>query len=111
MGEDMYITKDKKTIKVKECKNIINRFLGFMLKKYIDYALCFPKCNSIHTFFMLTSIDVIMTDKNYNILYVFNNVKPNKIILPKKQVYYTFELPPNKFKFKINEKIKVDYNN
>jgi len=103
----MKIVKDNKVIEIKICNNIFNRFIGFMFKKHINYGLCFPKCNSIHTFFMFNNIDVIMTDKNHNILYIFNNLKPNKIILPKKNVYYTFELPSNKFDFKINEKIKV----
>ena len=80
----MYIIKDNIKLKIKVCNNIFNRFLGLMFKKNIDYGLCFPKCNSIHTFFMKIPIDVIMTDKNYNILYIFNNLKPNKIILPKK---------------------------
>lgn len=62
-------------------------------KKKIDYGLCFPRCNSIHTFFMLQPIDVIMTDKNNKILYIYSNLKPWKIILPKKNVYYTYELP------------------
>lgn len=96
-----------KDIKIKNCNNFFNRLLGLMFKKNIDYALCFPKCNSIHTFFMFNPIDVIMTDKDYNILYIFKNVKPNKIILPKKNVYYTFEFPVNKVNYKLNEKIKV----
>jgi uncharacterized membrane protein (UPF0127 family) len=56
---------------------------------------------------MKINIDVVMTDKNFNILYIYKNLKPNKIIFPKKKVYYTFELPVNKYKFKLNEKIKV----
>lgn len=103
----MYIIKGNKKLKIKVCNNVFNRFLGFMFKKNINYGLCFPKCNSIHTFFMLKPIDIIMTDKNYNILFVYKNFKPNKIILPKKKVYYTFELPINKFKLDINEKLKV----
>ena len=104
----MYILKDNIKLKLKICNNFFNRFIGLMFKKDFNYGLCFPKCNSIHTFFMKEEIDVIMTDKNYNILYVFKNFKPNKIILPKKSVYYTFELPINKFNFNINEKIKVN---
>ena len=104
----MYITKDNIKLKIKACNNIFNRFMGFMFKRKINYGLCFPKCNSIHTFFMFKPIDVIMTDKEYNILYTYKNLKPNKIILPKKNVYYTFELPVNKFDFKINEKVKVN---
>ena len=79
-----------------------------MLKSKIDCCLCFPKCNSIHTFFMLKPIDVVMTDKNYNIIYIYKKLKPYNIILPKKNVYYTFELPINLFNFKIREKIKVE---
>ena len=103
----MRIMKDKKRIEVKYCNSFFDRFKGFMFTKNINKCLCFPKCNSIHTIFMLKPIDVIMTDKNYNILYIFKSVKPYKIILPKKNVYYTFELPINKFKFKINERIKI----
>ena len=97
----------KNNIKVKICNNFFNRLIGLMFKKEIEEGLCFPKCNSIHTFFMKTNIDVIMTDKDFNILYIYKNLKPNKIILPKKNVYYTFELPINKFDFKTNKKIKV----
>ena len=61
----MKIVKDKKSIDLKYCNNFFDRFKGFMFKKNINLCLCFPKCNSIHTFFMLKPIDVIMTDKNY----------------------------------------------
>ena len=94
-----------KNMKVIVCNNFFNRFKGFMFTKNINYGLCFPKCNSIHTIFMFKPIDVIMTDKNYTVLYIFKNVKPYRIILPKKNVYYTFEFPINKLDFKINEKI------
>ena len=103
----MIIEKSNQKLNIKVCNNIFNRFMGFMFKKNINYGLCFPKCNSIHTFFMFNSIHIIMTDKDYNILYIYKNLKPNRIILPKKNVYYTFELPINMFEFKINEKIKT----
>lgn len=86
------------SIKIKNASNFFIRFKGFMLKKNIDYCLCFPKCNSIHTFFMLEPIDVVMTDKDNNILYTFENLLPNKIILPKKNVYYTYEFPKGTLK-------------
>ena len=87
------------------CNTFISRLKGFMFKKNFDYALCFPKCNSIHTFFMREKIDIYMTDKDYNILYKKKNMKPWRIILPKKGVYYTFEFPINKVDYK--EKVKV----
>ncbi len=76
-------------------------------RKKINYGICFPKCNCIHTFFMFQSIDVIMTDINHKILYIYPNFKPWKIILPKKNVYYTYELPlGSTSKFKINDIFK-----
>ena len=95
-------------IKIYECINFYNRLTGLMFKKNINYGLLFKKCNSIHTFFMKENIDVIMTDKNNKILYYYNNLKPNKIILPKKGVYNTYEFPANKLThIKINEYIKI----
>lgn len=83
-------------INVKMCKSFSSRFFGLMFKKNFDYGLIFPKCNSIHTFFMRENIDVFMTDIDGNILYTYKNLKPNRIILPKKNVYYTLEFPSNK---------------
>ena len=92
-------------MEIRYCKNFFSRLKGFMFKKNFDYALCFPRCNSIHTFFMREPIDVYMTDKNYNILYKKKNMKPWRIILPKKDVYYTNEFTINKVDYK--EKVKV----
>ena len=103
----MILVKGNKKLEIKVCNNIFNRFIGFMFKKNINYGICFPRCNSIHTFFMKECIDVIMTDKNYNIICIFKNLKPNKIILPKKNTYYTFEIPVNKLNLKENEKLQV----
>lgn len=95
-------------MKIKVCTNIKERFFGLMfIKQKLNYGLCFPKCNSIHTFFMKQSIDVIMTNKNHQILYIYSNLKPRKIILPKKEVYYTYELPCN---FSNNLKINDYFN-
>jgi len=83
-------------INVKMCKSFFSRLFGLMFKNNFDYGLIFPNCNSIHTFFMRKNIDVIMTDIDGNILHVYKDLKPNKIILPKKNVYYTLEFPSNK---------------
>ncbi len=103
----MKVIKDNKTIDLIYCNNFFNRFKGLMFKRNFNYCMCFPKCNSIHTFFMLSKIDVVMTDKDYNILYIYKNLKPYRVILPKKHVYYTFEFPIDKFKFNKGEKIKI----
>ena len=100
----MKIVINEKKIDIKNCQNFKNRLLGLMFKKEkIDYCLCFPKCNSIHTFFMKQKIDVIMTDKNNKILYIFKSLSPWKIILPKKNVYYTYEFSNNIANYKIGD--------
>ena len=80
-------------IEIINCNHFFKRLKGFMFKKNINYGLCFERCNSIHTFFMRESIDVIMTDRNNKIIFIYNNLEKNKIILPKKNVYYTYEIP------------------
>ena len=85
-------------IKVIEAKTFKDRLFGLIGKKNIDYCLLFKRCNSIHTFFMKEEIDVVMTDKDNKIIYIKKNMKKNRIILPKKGVYQTYEFPNNYIK-------------
>lgn len=75
--------------------------------KKIDYALLFKRCNSIHTFFMVSNIDVILCNDDNTILYYYRNVTPNKVILPKKGVTRVYELPVDYFNIKINDRLEV----
>ena len=99
----MKLRYNKEEIELIECKTFFSRLRGFMFNKDINHALLFNKCNSIHTFFMKENIDIIMTDKNNKIIYIKNNLSKNKMIWPKRKVYYTYELPANYNTYKINE--------
>lgn len=55
---------------------------------------------------MYAHIDVVMTDKDDNVLYIFKDVKPNRVILPKKGVYNIYEFPAGSIKNNI-KKVKV----
>ena len=94
-------------MEVKEAKTFIQKLKGLMFQRKFNYILKF-KTNGIHTFFMKINIDVILTDKKGKILYIYKNLKPNKIILPKKGVKYTYEMPidylPN---LKIGDKLNL----
>lgn len=103
----MKLIYQNKEIDIYECKTFFKRLIGFIGKKNINYAIYFNKCNSIHTFFMKENIDVIMCDKDDNILYYYKNLSKNKIILPKKNVYKVIETPKNYFNIKINDKIRM----
>lgn len=95
-------------IKIYEAKKFKDRLFGLMFKKNINYCLLFKKCNSIHTFFMRENIDVVMTDKNNKVIFIKKNMKKNRIILPKKNVYNTYEFPNNFIKeLKINDQLKI----
>ena len=84
-----------KEIELIECKNFYSRLMGFMFEKNIKNALLFNKCNSIHTFFCFQNLDIIMCDKDDNVLYYYENFKPWKIILPKKNVKKVYEFKAN----------------
>ena len=86
----MYIVIDKKKIPLYEADTFYKKLIGFMFKKNINYSLLFRNCNGIHTFFMREEIDVILTDKDNNILYLYPNLKKWKVLLPKKNVYNTY---------------------
>ena len=59
---------------------------------------------------MKENIDVIMCDKNDNIIFFYKNLDKNKIILPKKNVKKVYETPANYFNIKTNKKLKVSDN-
>lgn len=100
------VFKDKE-INLTECTSFYSRFRGFMFTRGINKALLFDKCNSIHTFFMKESIDVIMCDMNNKILFYYKNVGKNKVILPKKGVRKVFETPNNYFDIEIGKRMII----
>lgn len=87
---------------MKTCVKFKDRLIGNMFRKDI-VDMCFPKCNSVHSFFMFKPLDIYMTDKDNKILYIYKNFKPYRIILPKKDVYYTYETIVNEYDFKVND--------
>ena len=89
----MKVIVNNKTINLIEANSFFKKFIGLMFKKNINYCLRI-KTNNIHTFFMKENIDVVMTDKLNNVLYIYKNFKKNKIII-KKNVYWTYEFPNN----------------
>lgn len=88
----MNIKINDQILEVKICNTFKSRFIGMMFQKQIlKQGYFFPKCNSIHTFFMRQSIDVIMTNEKNEILLIYKNVKPFKLIFPKKGITNTYE--------------------
>jgi len=105
-GDFMHILIGRRKFDLIDCTTFYSRFKGLMFTRSFDYCMKFGKCNSIHTFFMYTNIDVVMTDVDDNVLYVFKNVSPWRVILPKKNVHNVYELPSGSINGNI-KKVKV----
>ena len=101
------IINEKYKFELIQANTFFKKLIGLSFKNNINYALKF-RCNGIHTFFMRENIDIIMTDKYNNILKYYKNIKKNRIILPKKNVYYTYEIPTNICKYNIPKKIEIE---
>lgn len=94
----MIIKINDKTYNTIIMNTFLTRLKGLMLKKEpIKDIYLFPKCSSIHTFFMKQNIDICILDKNYTVVYIKENVTKRKIII--KKGYYTLEMPLNTCKY------------
>ncbi len=84
------------------------KLFGLMGKKNIKVGMFFPKTRSIHTFFMKEDIDIIMIDKNNQVVYFEKNLKKRRIRI-KKKAYHTIELPSNSLNnININDRLIID---
>jgi len=83
------------------------RFLGFMFRKIPHHeAILIKPCNSIHTFFMKFSIDVLFINENMEVVKKIDGLKPGKIIMPQKKGKMVIEGKAGMFKnIKVGKKI------
>jgi hypothetical protein len=103
-GDIMKLEVEKLNLRIFECNTYYSRLIGFMFKlKKINYGLEFKNCSAIHTMFMFQRIDIIMTDKDKNILYMFENVRPFRFI-NRRDSKIVYELPVGSI-----NKIKSNY--
>lgn len=79
---------------VKVADNFFTRSIGLLLKKTVsqDEALIIKPCCSIHTFFMRFEIDVLFVNKQNEIVALYENVKPWRILPIHLRSDYVIEL-------------------
>lgn len=93
-------------MKIITAKTYTQKLTGLMGKKNINYGMFFPNVSSIHTFFMKESIDVIGLNNKMIVTSIYENVKPNKILILK-DAKHTLELPKGKSKhYHIGQRVK-----
>ena len=90
---------------MKLCTNNYDKFKGLKYKKSINEQYLFPKCKSVHTFFMKINIDIIAIDKKGKIIKIYRNTPPNRIIIAPKETYFILEAKDNS-KYRFNDIIK-----
>lgn len=69
---------------IEKANGLFARMKGLMGRSGLDphHALWISHCNSVHTFFMKFSIDVIFVDKHLVVKSINRNIKPGQIIWP-----------------------------
>lgn len=75
-------------------RDFFSRFMGLMGRTSLsdDEAIVFPKCDSIHTFFMRIPIDVVMLDRDGKVVGIDEAMKPWRMMLPRRGVKHIVEM-------------------
>ena len=96
----MYLKTNNKTYEIIIADTFYKRLTGLIGQKNINFGMLFPKCNSIHTYFMKENIDIIGLDKNNEVIYKYENLDKNRIIKINNDIKRTsiLELPANSSK-------------
>ena len=69
---------------VEQATNLLDRIKGLIGRSHLDphHTLWISNCNSIHTFFMQFSIDVVFVNKHLIVKSIYSNIPPRRVILP-----------------------------
>ncbi len=95
----MYIKINGKQFKLEERTSFKERFksLKFNFTK-LDHAIKFPKKRYINTVFFVQRVDIVLCDKEDKVIYLEENVKPERYFVHKKKTYNIYLLPLNSVK-------------
>ena len=83
--------------RVSVADSILGRLIGLLGRRSLrpDAGVWIVPANSIHTIGMLFSFDVVMIDKDFQVVSVTEMVKPFRVVLPKRHAESVIELPPH----------------
>lgn len=88
----LQVEPEKRLSKVYVADQFIDKLLGYMFRKEPHFeAILFKNCNSIHTFFMKFTIDVLFLDEHYQVIKCHRALKRGKVIFPIKGACYVLE--------------------
>ena len=106
---ERYIKTGNKKIKINTLTNLKDRIKGYRFYLYpIKEGLCYPKKKTINTYFVCQKLDIVVTDKENNILAIYPSIKTEKFIRPRLKAYYIYLLPEGSSKgIEKNEKLRI----
>ena len=96
----MKLVINNKKINIEKIDGFFNRFklMKFRLEK-LENGFLLSKRKYLNTYLYCQKVDVVMTDKDNKILYLYSNLKSEKIIFFKKKAFNTYILPLNTSKY------------
>lgn len=95
------INRSLNTQDLKFAQSFTDRFLG-LLRKNNPRFLLFKTRFGIHTFFLRETIDVLILNRDYIVVKVKKNLKPNRFFFWNPKYFLVLELPANSIlKYKI----------
>ncbi len=87
----------------------LTKLAGIMFRRHLPYeALLFKDSFWMHSFFCFVRFNIVFLDKNFNVVCVFYDVKPNKILPPVWRAKYVIEFFDNSIKFNQGEKLILE---
>lgn len=98
-SRDVFVFNETKgtflAFRVAVADSILSRLVGLLGRKSLkpDQGMWIVPANSIHTFGMVFSFDVVMIDKDFRVVSMKEMVKPFRIMLPKLRAESVIELP------------------
>ena len=77
-----------------KAQNLSQRLLGLIIYKNLSdkEAFWIPGCQSIHTFFMRFSLDVIFADKSFQIVKLFEQIGNRRVLFGGFKSWHVFEM-------------------
>ncbi len=105
----MKLIVNKKKINIEKVDGFFNRFKLMRFKfETLDIGYLLTKRKYLNTYLYCQRVDVVMTDKDNKILYLYSNLKSEKRIFFKRKVYNTYILPLNTSKYlEIGKKLEI----
>src|SRR4051794_10173353 len=80
--------------------SFFTRLKGLMFRKepIKDEGLWIVPCNAVHMFFMKFPLDIVLLNKQNEVVKVYQSLRPWKMTKPEKAAYSTLELPAGAIK-------------